>query len=90
MDNETLSIVLTLVGMAAALIWLIIRLATKPLEVLVKTNGQQLQTVVDNNTAAMTRIYTILDRHECELKDHSEHIAALDERTQKPARKRTA
>jgi hypothetical protein len=38
MDNETLSIVLTIVGMAAALIWLIIRLATKPLEQVVKNN----------------------------------------------------
>ena len=79
MTTETLSIALTTIGMAAALIWLIIRLATKPLE-----------QVVRNNTTAMERLYAIVDRHECELKDHSEHIAALDERTQKPARKRTA
>lgn len=79
MTTETLSIAHTIIGMAAALIWLIIRLATKPLE-----------QVVRNNTTAMERLYAIVDRHECELKDHSEHIAALDERTQKPARKRSA
>lgn len=90
MSNDTLGLIFTAIIAAAGLIWLVIKLATKPLEVLVKTNGQQLQTVVDNNTNAMTRIYTILDRHECELKDHGEHIAALDERTQKPARKRSA
>ena len=79
MSNETIGIVLTIIGMAAGLIWLIIRLTTKPLE-----------KVVENNTAAMSRIYDILDRHECELKDHGEHIAVLDERTAKPARKRSA
>ena len=51
MDNETLGIALTAIGMAAALIWLIIRLATKPLE-----------TVVKNNTTAMERLYAIVDR----------------------------
>lgn len=75
MTTETLSIALTAIGMAAALIWLIIRLATKPLE-----------QVVQNNTTAMERLYAIVDRHECELKDHSEHIAALDERTAKKRR----
>lgn len=70
MTNEQLALGLTIASMAAGLIWLIIRLATKPLEQVVK-----------NNTVAMERIYTILDRHEHELKEHGETIAVLDERT---------
>lgn len=75
MTTETLSIALTAIGMAGGLIWLIIRLATRPLEQVVK-----------NNTAAMDRIFTILDRHEEKLSEHGESIAALDERTAKKRR----
>ena len=75
MSNETLGLALTAIGMAGGLIWLIIRLATKPLEQVVK-----------NNTTAMERIFKILERHECELKEHGESIAALDERTAKKRR----
>lgn len=79
MSNDTLGLIFTAIIAAAGLIWLIMRLATKPLE-----------KVVENNTQAMTHVFEILDRHECELKDHGEHIAVLDERTTKPARKRSA
>jgi ABC-type enterochelin transport system substrate-binding protein len=75
MNNEQIGLALTILGMAAGLIWLIIRLTTKPLE-----------KVVENNTAAMGRIYDILDRHEEKLSEHGESIAALDERTAKKRR----
>jgi len=72
-----IEVVLPIVIAAAGLIWLIIRLSTKPLE-----------KVVENNTKAMDRVFTILDRHETELKEHGEDIAVLQ--AAKPARKRTA
>lgn len=83
MENETIGIILTALGLGGGLIWLVIKLSTKPLI-------DRIEIVVENNTAAMNRVFTILDRHESELKDHGEHIAALDERTAKPARKRSA
>ncbi len=77
--NETIGLILTALGLAAGLIWLVIRLSTKPLEEVVK-----------NNTATMERVFAILERHECELKEHGEDIAKLEERTSKPTRKRGA
>ena len=75
MDNETIGLTLTALGMAAGLIWFIIRMATKPLEQVVK-----------NNTAAMGRIMDRLDKHEDKLSEHGEAIACLDERTAKKKR----
>lgn len=79
MELDQIAVLLTAIGLAGGLIWLVIRLATKPLE-----------TVVANNTQAMTRVFATLDRHETELQEHGEAIAVLDERTTKPVRKRSA
>lgn len=71
-----IEVILPIVIAAAGLIWLIIRLSTKPLEEVVK-----------NNTEAMTRVFTILDRHETELKEHGEDIAVLQAKP--PTRRRS-
>jgi len=76
MTNETISLILTALGLSAGLIWLVIRLSTRPLV-------ENIKTVIENNTAAMTRVFEILDRHDRELKEHGEDIAKLEERTKK-------
>lgn len=77
---EGVALICTVTGLGAGgLVWIVAAMMS-PLKESIKGDRQRLEVLIENNTAAMLDIKTIVRDHDAKIADHHVRIAVIETR----------